>query len=1016
MDLSAPDWAVISALFDEALELPPDARAAWLDRLPPSSTPFREKLRALLASHAAAQTSDFLAVLPRLPVASTEVAHADPHDADAADTVVGPYRVVRELGRGGMGSVWLAERTDGLIKRPVALKLPHPRIGSARFTERFAREREILSGLANPNITRLYDAGVTQRGQPYIALEYVEGVPLIAYCDEHKLDIRHRLGILLQVLKAVQHAHSQLVVHRDLKPSNVLVSSDGQVHLLDFGIAKLVKDGETRETELTQFEGAALTPDYASPEQIAGKPIGTASDVYSLGVLMYELMTGARPYRLKRDSRGALEDAILAAAPGRPSTVVTVEGAGARGTSRSRLARMLRGDLDTIILKALKKEPAERYGTVEAFAQDLQNFLDGKPVMARPDSATYRIYKFVARNRMAVSASAVAVVSLICVSVVSVWQASIAQREARRAVAVQGFLTDIFRSNADTHPDPLKARQTTARELLDIGAKRIDDNFKNDPVGQAEVLDLLGEMYFDVGLDPEAAEFYRRRVIALKSVYGEQDPRVAEALVAYGSQLEGLGRTAEQLGALDEARRILDHNGDFTSEQRALLLKSMSRAYSHSEAKGLALAEEAVRIYRDYHPEGKGYPGALTRLGYARMWVGDDEGAEAALADALARLERDTNPSVSGTITALLALGEVQAKRGRIAEAESNYRRALQKSVAINGPAHEDTLHAEVRLGWFLHQTSRRDEGRKWLESAFGKMTGGGYTPNVIDAVRSHVALSLLDEGRLDRAEPLVAEVVRDDRKAAPGASLLLASSLRSQAQLWILQGRLDDAARALDEAFENVSKIVGPVGDPSMTNALLLTRARQQLASRDSASALTTLEGIRPQPDARQVALRIYEVQASALTSAAQLELDQVEAAMATAKAGNDALIASGLRDYYQPLEAEVLLALGKAKLRQGDVTAAGADLERAMRLRLANEDPASPLLAESELAFAESLLAAGDRGRSAQLVASARSRYAKNAKVGPQFIEALARLDARSVHASDAQLSASSRRAHNQ
>ena len=268
-----------------------------------------------------------------------------------------------------MGAVWLAERIDGLIKRPVALKLPHPPHYNSHLRERFARERDILASLVHPNIGKLFDAGVTEAGQPYLGLEYIEGATITEYCDGMGLPVRNRLELFLQVLEAVQYAHSRLVIHRDLKPSNILVTSERQVVLLDFGIAKLLTDGKAKETELTQRGGAALTPDYASPEQIIGQAISTASDVYSLGIVLYELLTGERPYKLTRDSRGALEEAILAADPRIPSQVVTDQAkAERRGSTPKKLAHTLAGDLDTIILKALKKRPGDRYPTVNAFA------------------------------------------------------------------------------------------------------------------------------------------------------------------------------------------------------------------------------------------------------------------------------------------------------------------------------------------------------------------------------------------------------------------------------------------------------------------------------------------------------------------------------------------------------------------------------------------------------------------------------------------------------------------------
>ena len=312
---------------------------------------------------------------------------AEDHRADAVrgdgleGRRVGPYRLLRLLGRGGMGAVWLAERADGMSERKVALKLPHASVVGSAPRERFAREGSILGTLENPLIARLLDAGVAEDGQPYLAIEYVEGTSLTTYCDANRLALNARIALMVQVLSAVQHAHKNLVIHRDLKPANILVTREGQVRLVDFGIAKLMIDGQASETELTQIGGRALTPDYASPEQIAGRPVSTASDVYSLGVVLYVLMCGQRPYRLPRDSRGALEEAILSAQPIKPSLQhITDDIAEARSTTPKRLAHALAGDLETIVLKALKKDPARRYTTADALMQDLRRYLAGEPV------------------------------------------------------------------------------------------------------------------------------------------------------------------------------------------------------------------------------------------------------------------------------------------------------------------------------------------------------------------------------------------------------------------------------------------------------------------------------------------------------------------------------------------------------------------------------------------------------------------------------------------------------------
>jgi serine/threonine-protein kinase len=420
LSLIAERWAVVEQLLDQMLELPAAERQAWLESLSGDHAQHRDALRALLQTQASVETNDFLGEGPRLGGGLAGArASAEPHRDDR----VGNYRLIRELGRGGMGLVWLAERADAMAARQVALKLPRIAWGDS-FAERLARERDILATLEHAHIARLYDAGIDGHGRPFIAMQFVEGEPIDAYCRHHGLPVRERIGLLLQAMSAVAHAHARLVVHRDIKPGNILVGADGQATLLDFGIAKLIDDGQpTRATALTESSGRALTPDYASPEQIRGEPLGTASDVYSLGVVAFELLSGARPYRLGRGTSAELERAILEVTPPLAS----------ERAADPALRKTLRGDLDAILNRSLKKAVAERYPSVEAFAQDLRRHLQGEPVQARPDSARYRLGKFVGRHRLATAMGSALTLSVLAGSAASVWQAQQARAQERRA-------------------------------------------------------------------------------------------------------------------------------------------------------------------------------------------------------------------------------------------------------------------------------------------------------------------------------------------------------------------------------------------------------------------------------------------------------------------------------------------------------------------------------------------------------------------------------------------------------
>jgi serine/threonine-protein kinase len=543
--LAPHEWALLRALLDEALALPAGARQRWLDTLDEHrSAGLKPRLAALLANAAADDPGTAARLLETLP--KVETGQFAPLPAAAAaerpGDIVGPYKLIRELGSGGMGSVWLAERTDMLQGRQVALKLPHGAWKRAGLAERLAREREILATLEHPNIARLYDAGVTPEGQPWLALEFVEGERLDAHCRSRALPVKARLQLFLQVARAVAHAHAHLVVHRDLKPANILVTAAGEVRLLDFGIAKLLDAEAAVESELTREAGRAFTPEYASPEQILGQPIGTASDVYSLGVVLYELLTDERPYRLDRAAPAAMAQAVAQATAGlavsRPST---------RAPQARR--RALRGELDTIVLKALKRQPQERYATVSAFAEDVQRHLEQRPVLAQPDSAGYRLRTFVRRHRLAVSAGTSVALALVAGATVATWQAQRARDEQQRAEEVAAFIGAVFKE-----ANPFQqgtGRQLTGAELLRLAKDRLLAAPPADVATRVELLTLLGTSLHALEDLPTASSVLEQAARDAAAGLGDDHARTLRARLRQADLLRVQEMSAEAGALLD---------------------------------------------------------------------------------------------------------------------------------------------------------------------------------------------------------------------------------------------------------------------------------------------------------------------------------------------------------------------------------------------------------------------------------------------------------------------------------
>ena len=938
------DWPAISALLDEALNLPASEHTTWLDSLVGEHAAYRDSLRLLLKQRHGIETDDFLGQLPRLNIDLVE----SPSDGLGAGSQVGAYRLISEIGRGGMGTVWLAERSDGLMKRRVALKLPRVVWGDA-FAERLGREREILATLEHQHIARLYDAGVDTQGRPFLAMEYVEGQSIDAYCREHSAGVRERIALLVQVMAAVSHAHARLVVHRDLKPGNILVTSDGQVKLLDFGIAKLLEGDRTRETALTELGGRALTLDYASPEQIRGEPLGTASDIYSMAVVAYEVLAGVRPYRLKRASAAELEEAIAAGDPPLASA----------SASDRRAARQLRGDLDSILNKALKKVPGERYLTMDAFAQDLRRHVQGEPVEARPDGWRYRASKFVRRYRLQVAAGTVVTVALVAGTSVALWQAreaglseqrakaeaARAQVEAATARAVQGFIESVFNANSSNQADPVAAQATTARALLDRGAERIDRELASAPEAQLRLYKLLAQMYDGMSLVERGLSLNRRALTLATRLYGANSDVALEAASQVGLALDSMGRRDEALKTLlqaDAAARSRRHDDDHARMMIDIALSHLY--YSADPPRALERARHAAAIARTLGVSTDGID-ALYALGANARTSGNLTEARLALVDAAAWIDRQGATGMLPNV--LAALGQVQDELGEIEAAGATLARAIAEAGRTGDPR---DLHA-ARFELTLYQYKNRLL-REALDSADGEVAwvrGLGPREDFGDlpvVVMVNYGLTLVAYGDAERALRILDEARALLPQDLPDRMVPL---LAARADALVALGRLGEAGADVERALATV-----PRGADRSINAVHAARRRYWVATGRPEQALQDFRDHPQKPgetNTVQVRLRRQAEEAELLLAAGH----EADARAVT----TDALAALARlpeRRFKRDAEARLTAVQGHALLHEDRVAEALPVLERALALHLAHFDPKhSPATAKVRLALAE-------------------------------------------------------------
>ena len=782
-------------LFDQALELPAAERAAFLQHASGGNAALRGELERIVGAYESLAT----AFETEKPTRTAYAAEALAYQPES----VGPYRIVREIAHGGMGTVYLAARDDDEYKKRVAIKLLHRGTESDAIVRRFRQERQMLASIDHPYIAKLLDGGSTAERLPYLVMEYVEGQPIDEYCDSRRLAIDERLDLFRKVCSAVHFAHQNLIVHRDLKPTNILVTADGTPKLVDFGIAKpLNPEMFALTVHGTALNALMMTPEYASPEQVRGETVTTASDVYSLGVLLYELLTGHRPYRLHNRQIHEIARVICEEEPVRPSTVVgheeqvmasdgsmrlvTAETVSrTREGSPDRLRRKLRGDLENVVLVAMRKEPQRRYASADQLSEDLRRYHEGLPVRARRSTWTYRASKFARRHRLAIAAAAVLVLTLMAFTIVTAREWRRAEREAAKANAVIDFLTTTL-----TAVDPRVAQgsEPTVRDMFDEAERRLSST-RNVPLAEASAIrGVIADSRFQLGHYRQARDEYARLHASYAAAFGDRDANALAALVGLAGAQAALG---ELKGAEASARLALSG------------LSGRSSIPSRNTVKALnTLGDVLIRLgSRDHLEEAEGI---LTRAGsIAAAAFGSD----------------DLDRLATGQLIA-----ELRFLQSKYLEAEQLAREGYRLALSTHGPRHPATIEALEILSRALLSLSRYSEllTLKREHVAESERTLGADHPMTLQA-RHTVAETLRHLDRFQEADDMYRAVLADKARVL-GATHR--STLHTHHNYALLQKDLKNPKRA-EEVMREVARLrresLGPQDLDTLTSEMMI-------------------------------------------------------------------------------------------------------------------------------------------------------------------------------------------------
>jgi serine/threonine-protein kinase len=773
------DWSIIEKIVDQALEVPFEKREQFIRDKCGNDSHLRQKILSYLNS--IQQSTSFFSKADKAlsTVINTSASSRSAFTSKLIGSVIDKYEIVDLISHGGMGTVFLAQRVDGVYEQTVALKIVRHGMETPENICRFEKEREILAGLNHPNIARLIDGGVTDFGLPYLVMEYVDGTPIDEYCENNKLTISQRIELVISLCNAVQFAHNNLVIHRDLKPANILIDKNGHVKILDFGIAKLVEDRIDFEDESEVTSTHAVTPAYAAPEQITGNSVTTSTDTYSMGVLLYKLLVGVTPFNLNDVSPFSGREKIVNQEPLKPSlkfSQLTTEQQNkfskSRLVSASKLFKILKVDLDAILLKSLRKEACKRYQTIDNLVEDLKRYLSNKPVFAHQGSFSYRTKKLMRRNYKQIFVAAAIILLSVTFAIFHsnriTEEKNIAQYEAMKTAEISSLLFDLFEANT---PDQSLGETVTAQELLERGLNRAE-KLVNQPELQAQMFGVIGKVYLKIGNVSKSKSLIDKSVDIYTRVYGKEHPETALAIASQALVQSSIGNYSDAEMLYDYALGVLeDHSGAYLNK----------------------------------------YTDSINEQGYVLRRQGKYEEAEEVFRknyNLLKDQHGELNPKV---VAALNGVGVTQFNRGYYERAENIFREVLEKRIQIYGDTHPDIAESKNSLGALLMNLGQFKEAEKLFEDAFylrNRILGENHPKTLLTL--NNLAILQRDRGKFDLSATSFEKVISKKEKRFGTNTVASAISYFSYGELLLMMERFEEANTQFNKSLQIFEDFLG--------------------------------------------------------------------------------------------------------------------------------------------------------------------------------------------------------------